>query len=129
PARGAPDALVGSARARERRDDRSRAQRLRDRADRVLPGGAATGPAAPRIRRLRPGRRLIELQLVRVCIATDYYYPQLGGITEHVHGQALGLAARGHEVTILTGRLLRTPSTADRNARVLENDAFEVVHM
>ena len=26
--------------------------------------------------------------LVRVCILTDYYYPQLGGITEHVHGQA-----------------------------------------
>ena len=66
---------------------------------------------------------------MRVCIATDYYYPQLGGITEHVHGQALGLAARGHEVTILTGRLVRTPRTADRTARVLANDAFEVVHM
>jgi phosphatidylinositol alpha-mannosyltransferase len=66
---------------------------------------------------------------VRVCIATDYYYPQLGGITEHVHGQAVGLAARGHEVTILTGRLLRTPPTTDRDARVLSTDAFEVVHM
>ena len=36
---------------------------------------------------------------VRIAIVTDYYYPQLGGITEHVHGQATQLAAprpRGH---------------------------------
>jgi hypothetical protein len=25
---------------------------------------------------------------VEVAIVSDYYYPQLGGITEHVHGQA-----------------------------------------
>ena len=25
---------------------------------------------------------------MRIAIVTDYYYPQLGGITEHVHGQA-----------------------------------------
>ena len=28
---------------------------------------------------------------VRIAIVTDYYYPQLGGITEHVHGQATHL--------------------------------------
>jgi phosphatidylinositol alpha-mannosyltransferase len=66
---------------------------------------------------------------VRICIATDYYYPQLGGITEHVHGQAVSLAARGHEVTILSGRLAWTPVTEDRGDRVLARDDIEVVHM
>ena len=66
---------------------------------------------------------------MRICIATDYYYPQLGGITEHVHGQARSLAARGHEVTILTGRLLHAPSTSDRDDRVLADDDLEIVRM
>jgi phosphatidylinositol alpha-mannosyltransferase len=50
---------------------------------------------------------------VKVAIVSDYYYPQLGGITEHVHGQATELARRGHEVTILTPRLVVTPTTVD----------------
>ena len=66
---------------------------------------------------------------MRVCILTDYYYPQLGGITEHVHGQAVNLAARGHEVTILTGRLPHAPRAADRDERVLAADDVELVHM
>jgi phosphatidylinositol alpha-mannosyltransferase len=66
---------------------------------------------------------------MRICIATDYYYPQLGGITEHVHGQARSLAARGHEVTILTGRLLHAPPTTDRDDRVLAHDEIEIVRM
>ncbi len=66
---------------------------------------------------------------MRVCILTDYYYPQLGGITEHVHGQAVNLAARGHEVTILTGRVPHAPRAADRGERVLAADGVELVHM
>ena len=50
----------------------------------------AAGYAGP-----RPG--------MRIAIVTDYYYPMLGGITEHVHGQARELARRGHEVTVVTG--------------------------
>ena len=53
------------------------------------------------------------LAAVRIAILTDYYYPQLGGITEHVHGQATNLSARGHEVTVITGNLFRPPSVAD----------------
>ena len=66
---------------------------------------------------------------MRVCILTDYYYPQLGGITEHVHGQATNLAALGHEVTILTGRIPHAPRAADRDERRLAADDVEVVHM
>jgi phosphatidyl-myo-inositol alpha-mannosyltransferase len=66
---------------------------------------------------------------MRICIATDYYYPQLGGITEHVHGQARSLRARGHDVTILTGRLLHAPPTSDRDDRPLADDDLEIVRM
>ena len=66
---------------------------------------------------------------MRVCILTDYYYPQLGGITEHVHGQAVNLAARGHEVTIVTGRLPHAPRAADRDERDISSDDVELVHM
>ena len=55
---------------------------------------------------------------MRIAIVTDYYYPQLGGITEHVHGQATQLAARGHEVTVVTGRLLHTPAVVDGDGRL-----------
>jgi phosphatidylinositol alpha-mannosyltransferase len=49
---------------------------------------------------------------VRIAIVSDYYYPQLGGITEHVHGQATELTRRGHDVTVVTPRLTVRPSTA-----------------
>ena len=65
---------------------------------------------------------------VRIAIVTDYYYPQLGGITEHVHGQATQLAARGHEVTVVTGRLLHTPAVVDGDERPLRDEPFEVIH-
>ncbi len=50
---------------------------------------------------------------MRIAIVSDYYYPQLGGITEHVHGQATELTRRGHEVTIVTPRLFHIPKTVD----------------
>ncbi len=49
---------------------------------------------------------------MRIAIVSDYYYPQLGGITEHVHGQATELTRRGHDVTLVTSRLTVRPSTA-----------------
>ncbi len=47
-------------------------------------------------RRVRPGDSL------RVAIVTEYYYPVLGGVTEHVHHFAAQLLAMGHEPTIVT---------------------------
>ena len=49
---------------------------------------------------------------MRIAIVSDYYYPQLGGITEHVHGQATELTRRGHDVTLITPRPTVRPSTA-----------------
>ena len=64
---------------------------------------------------------------MRIAIVSDYYYPQLGGITEHVHGQATELTRRGHDVTLFTPRLTVTPSTAVEEA--LPPRDFEVVRI
>jgi phosphatidylinositol alpha-mannosyltransferase len=66
---------------------------------------------------------------LRIGIVTDYYYPQLGGITEHVHGQATHLHARGHEVTVITGKLFRPPETVDKEYRPEERVPFDVVRI
>jgi len=65
---------------------------------------------------------------VRIAIVTDFYYPALGGITEHVDGQARELTALGHEVTVVTGRLLQTPRVVD-DAMHVPDPTFEIVRM
>lgn len=42
------------------------------------------------------GRRL------KVAIVTHAYYPQFGGVTEHVHHTSEELRKRGHQVTVIT---------------------------
>lgn len=39
---------------------------------------------------------------MRIGIVSEYYYPLLGGITEHVHFFSKELARLGHDVTIIT---------------------------
>jgi phosphatidylinositol alpha-mannosyltransferase len=41
---------------------------------------------------------------MRLALVTQSYYPRYGGVTEHVAHTARELRARGHEVTIVTGR-------------------------
>ena len=64
---------------------------------------------------------------MRIAIVSDYYYPQLGGVTEHVHGQATELTLRGHEVTVITPGLLKVPRMVDRD--VVPPEPFEVVRL
>lgn len=70
---------------------------------------------------------LVASAVMRIGIASDYYYPQLGGITEHVHGQATELTRRGHEVTVLTPRLAVRPRTVDGDD--LPERSFDVVNV
>lgn len=42
---------------------------------------------------------------MRIALGTEYYYPHLGGVTEHVHNLALELQRRGHDVTVLTSNM------------------------
>src|SRR5256712_11950620 len=42
---------------------------------------------------------------MRVALVTEFYYPHLGGVTEHVHHLALELRRRGHEATVVTSNM------------------------
>lgn len=48
---------------------------------------------------------------LRVALVSDYYYPDLGGMPEHVHHLALELARRGHAVTVITTAFATAPET------------------
>jgi len=65
---------------------------------------------------------------VRIAIVTDYYYPALGGISEHVDGQARALADLGHDVTVVTGVPTRPPPVRDGGMPPPE-PTFELVRM
>ena len=50
-------------------------------------------------------------------MVTEYAYPVLGGVPEHVHNLSRQLASRGHEVTVLTSR---APRRARARARAID---------
>ena len=51
-------------------------------------------------------------------MVTEYAYPVLGGISEHVHFLSRELVALGHDVTVLTGNAAvpGQPARVDRDA-------------
>ena len=42
---------------------------------------------------------------MRVALVTEFYYPHLGGVTEHVHNLALTLQRSGHHAIIITSSM------------------------
>src|SRR3979490_441616 len=42
---------------------------------------------------------------LRIALVTEYYYPHLGGVCEHVHFFAREARRRGHHVDIITSNL------------------------
>jgi phosphatidyl-myo-inositol alpha-mannosyltransferase len=42
---------------------------------------------------------------VRIALVTEYYYPHLGGVTEHVHNLALELERQGHPTVVVTANM------------------------
>ncbi|AEH44952.1 glycosyl transferase group 1 [Thermodesulfatator indicus DSM 15286] len=71
---------------------------------------------------------------LKIAIVTEYYYPILGGITEHVHHFAKELLAKGHEVTIITpeagpfgrdvGEIANHIIKLGRSVSIYSNDSF-----
>jgi len=57
---------------------------------------------------------------VRIALVTEYYFPHLGGVTEHVHNLALQLRRRGHPTIVVTGKMERPPRCVD-----LDHDATD----
>lgn len=52
----------------------------------------------------------------RVALVTEYYYPHLGGICEHVHFFAQEMRKRGHHVDIITSNI---PGAEDHSENVI----------
>ncbi len=42
---------------------------------------------------------------MRIALVTEFYYPHLGGVTEHVHNLSLQLRKLGHEPLVVTSRM------------------------
>jgi phosphatidylinositol alpha-mannosyltransferase len=42
---------------------------------------------------------------MKIALVTEFFYPHLGGVTEHVHHLASQFRLRGHQVTIVTSRM------------------------
>ena len=56
-----------------------------------------------------------------IAMVTEYAYPILGGVSEHVHFLSRELAERGHDVTVVTGNIgeAREAAELDREAHRL----------
>jgi phosphatidylinositol alpha-mannosyltransferase len=50
---------------------------------------------------------------VRIALVTEYYFPHLGGVTEHVHNLALHLERSGHPTLVVTSRMATPPRAVD----------------
>jgi len=67
---------------------------------------------------------------MRIALVTEFYYPHLGGVTEHVHNLALELRRRGHEATIVTSHMQGEANDPDfvrrvgRSQVIYSNGAF-----
>ncbi len=48
-----------------------------------------------------------------IAMVTEYAYPILGGVSEHVHFLSRALAGRGHDVTVVTGNVGNDAEVAD----------------
>src|SRR6266508_3940515 len=51
-----------------------------------------------------PGAGFSEVGGVRIAQVSPWFYPHLGGVESHVRALSAALAARGHDVTVVTTR-------------------------
>jgi len=67
--------------------------------------------------------------VVKVALVTEFYYPHLGGVTEHVHHLARYLTARGHGVRVVTNHVAEAPRRADLETVIVPEGSFDVVRV
>jgi phosphatidylinositol alpha-mannosyltransferase len=60
-------------------------------------------------------------RVVRIALVTQPYYPQAGGVSEHVHHTAIELRRLGHDVDIVTSRFRSHRESADGVLRIGRN--------
>ncbi len=54
---------------------------------------------------------------MRIALVTEYYYPHLGGVTEHVHNLAQLSSGRGHPTIVVTAHMRPRRAAHDLRAR------------
>jgi phosphatidyl-myo-inositol alpha-mannosyltransferase len=60
------------------------------------------------------GARTVERSgRVRIALVTEYYYPHLGGVTEHVHNLAHQFQRQGHPTLVVTSHMRPPPRGHD----------------
>ena len=60
---------------------------------------------------------------MKIAMVTEYAYPVLGGVSEHVHFLSRELARLGHEVTVVTSR---APRGSRASARAIDREALDL---
>ena len=66
---------------------------------------------------------------MKIALVTEFYYPHLGGVTEHVFHLARFLTGRGHNVRVVTNHVAEAPRRADLETVIVPEGAFDVVRM
>src|SRR3954470_24576314 len=89
---------------------KSRASRIASRSTRrCLPLTPPSSSAALQRRPALPNLPALpdahDERTLRIALVTEYYYPHLGGICEHVHFFAREARRRGHHVDIITSNI------------------------
>ena len=51
---------------------------------------------------------------MRIALVTEYYFPHLGGVTEHVYNLAKLLNQWGHPTTVITAHMAEPSHGADQ---------------
>jgi phosphatidyl-myo-inositol alpha-mannosyltransferase len=49
---------------------------------------------------------------MRIALVSEYYFPHLGGVTEHVHNLAIALQRQGHHAIVITSHMTDPPDGA-----------------
>src|SRR5438034_600375 len=66
---------------------------------------ARRSPPHPTLPQLPPLELTRDERSLRIALVTEYYYPHLGGICEHVHFFAREARRRGHHVDVITSHI------------------------
>jgi phosphatidylinositol alpha-mannosyltransferase len=59
---------------------------------------------------------------MRIALVTEFYYPHLGGVTEHVHNLAKVYNAAGHQTVVVTSKMAMPQGTPDSHEYVTDED-------
>lgn len=66
---------------------------------------------------------------LRIAMVTEYAYPTIGGISEHVHFLSRELVERGHDVSVITGRVGSPAVYRDTDSEAERDHGYRTVRI